>query len=348
MYAAGQLLFQRGSSVFARPFDSERLSFTGPERLVTAQAAFFSVSDTGTVAYKPERPTISQVTWFDRRGRRTGTLAEPGPYQQVVLSPRGRRATVVRTDTEDSRGNRDLWDMDLTSGVVSRLTTDPALDSDPSWSPDERRLAFTSARAGLNGVFVKDVHSGAEAPLVVWKEHLMVDQWTPDGQFIIFRNAGRAVWAVPVSGDPKPRMLIDTPYVEDEVHVSPDGRWVAFNADEAGRWEVFVAAFPAFTAKRQISGDGGVQPQWRGDGRELFYLTSDGTMMAVRVTPGTEFVSGPPSRLFSARIQPNPNLPQYAVTADGQRFLGLEQAEGERNTLTFLLNWLDPHSPQAR
>ena len=98
--------------------------------------------------------------------------------------------------------------------------------------------------------------------------------------------AGRAVWAVPVTGDRKPRMLIDTPYIEDEVHVSPDGRWVAFNADEAGRWEVFVASFPGFTSKRQISGDGGVQPQWSGDGRELFYLTTDGSMMGIRVTAG--------------------------------------------------------------
>jgi eukaryotic-like serine/threonine-protein kinase len=139
-------------------------------------------------------------------------------------------------------------------------------------------------------------------------------------------------------------MLIDTPYVEDEVHVSPDGRWVTFNADEAGRWEVFVASFPGFTSKRQISRDGGVQPQWSHDGRELFYLTTDGSMMGVRVTPGPEFVGSPPSRLFTARIQPNPNLPQYAITADGQRFLALEQAEGDRSTLTFLLNGLNPNA----
>jgi eukaryotic-like serine/threonine-protein kinase len=344
VYAAGQLLFQRGLSVFARPFDASRLVFTGPERLLTAQAGFFSVSDNGMVVYKPEHPTLSQVTWFDRRGRSIGTVAEPGQYQQVVLSSRGRRATVVRYDTQGSRGSMDLWDVDLTSGVLSRLTTDSARASDPSWSPDERRVAFTSARAGPAGVFVKNVDSGAEEPLVVWKEPVMVDQWTPDGQFIIFRNAGRAVWAVPVTGDRKPRMLIDTPYVEDEVHVSPDGRWVTFNADEAGRWEVFVASFPGFTSKRQISRDGGVQPQWSHDGRELFYLTTDGSMMGVRVTPGPEFVGSPPSRLFTARIQPNPNLPQYAITADGQRFLALEQAEGDRSTLTFLLNGLNPNA----
>jgi eukaryotic-like serine/threonine-protein kinase len=234
--------------------------------------------------------------------------------------------------------------VDLTTGIWSRLTTDPELDADPSWSPDERRVAFTSRRAGPLGVFVKDVNTGAEEPLVVWKQPVMLDQWTPDRQFLIFRNAGRAVWAVPLGGDRKPRMLIDTPYVEDEIHVSPDGRWVAYNADESGPWEVYVARFPGFTAKRQISSDGGVQPQWSGNGRDLFYLSGDGSMMGVGVTPGPEFVDSPPSRLFATRIEPNPNLPQYAVTADGQRFLGLEQAQGARNTLTFLLNELDANS----
>ena len=94
-------------------------------------------------------------------------------------------------------------------------------------------------------------------------EPAVVDQWTPDGRFLIFRTHGKAVYAMPLSGDRKPRMLADTPYSEDEVHVSPDGRWVAFDSDESGRWEVYVATFPAFTSKRQISSGGGVQPQWR-------------------------------------------------------------------------------------
>jgi eukaryotic-like serine/threonine-protein kinase len=341
VYAAGQLLFSRGASVFARPFDAAQLAFTGPEVLLTAQARFFSASDNGTVVYRAERTPISELTWFDRNGRRTTTPTEPGPYVQVVLSPRSRRATLVRADTDDLQGNADLWDVDLTSGVLSRLTNDPASDSDPSWSPDERRVAFTSRRAGPPALFLKDVNTGAEEPLVVWNEPVMLDQWTPDGQFVIFRNSGRAIWAVPVGGDRKPRMLIDTPYIEDEVHVSPDGRWVAYNADESGRWEVYVARFPEFSGKRQISRDGGVQPQWSGDGRELFYVASDGSLTSVRVTPGAEFVGGPPSRLFVARVQPNPYLPQYAVTADGQRFLALEQVKGEPNTLTFLLNGLN-------
>ena len=129
-------------------------------------------------------------------------------------------------------------------------------------------------------------------------------------------------------------------YIEDEVHVSPDGRWVAFHADESGRWEVYVAAFPTFTSKRQISSGGGVQPQWRADGRELFYLGPDGSMMSVRVDARTEFTAARRRACSPPTSRRTPTLPHYGVTADGQRFLGLERAVGDQN-FTFLINWLN-------
>jgi serine/threonine-protein kinase len=352
VYAAGHLLFLRNASLFVRPFDPARLTFTGPEWLLAPRAAFFSVSDNGMVVYRPDRTVGSRLAWFDRRGRRTDALAEPGPYTQVVLSPGGRRAMLVRRDTRGTQtlGNSDLWEVDLTSGILSRVTSDPAPDTDPSWSPDERHVAYSSRRLGPMGVFVKDLNSGAEQPLVQWKEPILVDQWTPDGRFIIFRRSGFTVWAMPLGSNAKPIKLFDTPYVKDEVHVSPDGRWVAYHADESGRWEVYVARFPAFTAKRQISVSGGLQPQWSGDGKELFYLSGDGWLMTVRVSSDREFVGSPPVRLFAARIEPSPGQPQYAVSRDGKRFLGLEPVEGEPNTLTFLLNAFDasPSNWQAR
>jgi dipeptidyl aminopeptidase/acylaminoacyl peptidase len=299
---------------------------------LTERAGDVSVSDHGTIAYRPVGASVSRLTWFDHSGRHTGTLGKSEPYAQLVLSPRGRHATVVRGE--------DLWDVDLASGIFSRLTTHPAEDADPAWAPDEHALAFTSWRTGQAAVFVKDLTSGQEDPLVPFDEPAVVDQWTPDGRFIILRTLGKAVYAMPLSGDRTPRMLVDTPYIEDEVHVSTDGRWVAFNADESGHWEVYVAAFPAFTSKRQISSGGGVQPQWRADGRELFYLGPDGSMMSVRVDARTEFTASPPVRLFATNIAPDSNVPQYGVTADGQRFLGLERAGGGES-FTFLLNWLN-------
>jgi len=338
VYAAGHLFYSRPAGVFARPFDAERLEFSGAEMQLTERPGAVSVSDHGTIAYSSQSAYVSKLTWFDHSGRHTGTLGKSEPYDQLVLSPRGRHATVARYDAQNKW---DLWDVDLASGIFSRLTIDPADDSDPSWAPDERALAFTSSRTGRPAVFVKDLTSGKEDLLFPFDEPAVVDQWTPDGRFIIFRNYGKAVYAIPLSGEHTPRMLVDTPYIEDEVHVSPDGRWVAFNADESGRWEVYVAAFPTFTSKRQISGGGGVQPQWRADGRELFYLGLDGFMMSVRVDARTEFTASPPTRLFATNIMPDPYVPQYGVTADGQRFLGLERAEGG---FTFLLNWLDAQS----
>ena len=112
-----------------------------------------------------------------------------------------------------------------------------------------------------------------------------------------------------VHGDRTPRLLVDTPYTEDELHISPDGRWVAFNSDESGRLEVNVASFPDFTSKQQVAGRGGVQPQWRADGRELFYLAPDSTLMSVGVEPGGEFVARAPATLFRTSADPTPNRP---------------------------------------
>jgi serine/threonine protein kinase/Tol biopolymer transport system component len=340
VYAAKHVLFFRGANVFARPFDPERLVFTGPEQLLVAGAAYFAASDNGTVVYRPGRAAVSRLRWLNRHGEGHDAIIEAGAYMQVVLSPRGNHAAVVRSDSPSS-SRSDLWDVDLATGVLSRLTADGS-SVDPSWSPDERRIAFGSD----SGIVVKDLASGAEEPLVVWKDRrLFMDQWTPDGLFIIARYAGQFIYAIPVNGEHTPRLLLDTPFIKDEVHVSPDGNWVAYNSDESGRWEVFVATFPAFTSRRQVSTQGGVQPQWSGNGRELFYLASDGAMMSIGLTPSPAAASTPPSRLFSSRIQASPGLPQYAVVANGERFLALEPVEGEQNTLTFLLNWLNPKSP---
>jgi Tol biopolymer transport system component len=317
---------------------------SGAEVQVTEGTGNVSVSDDGTIVYRPAVSPVSRLTWFDLSGRRTGTVGEPGPYEQVVLSPRGRRAAVVRPDAQ---GNRDLWNVDLGSGILSRLTTHPADDTDPSWSPDERALAFTSRRAGVATVFVKDLLSGKEGPLVAFPERVALDEWTRDGRFIIFRNFGKAVYAMALTGNRTPKMLIDTPFIEDEVHVSPDGHWVAFETNESGRWEVYLAAFPTFTSKRQVSSGGGVQPQWRHDGRELFYLGPDGSMMSVRVETRTDLTATTPARLFTTNIAPDPGVPKYGVTADGQRFLGVERIGGTAS-FTFLLNWQDTSTNSGR
>jgi Tol biopolymer transport system component/DNA-binding winged helix-turn-helix (wHTH) protein len=313
-YKAGHLVFRQGTTLMARPFDARRQAFSGPPRQLAENAIWHSVSHTGTIVYRSARPRPRRLTWFDRNGNRIGTVGDAGAIQGMALAPSGRRAAIWL----DTGGNTDIWSVDLASGITSRLTSDAAQETDAAWSPDERTLAFSSTRDGRSAVHVKHLADGKEE-LIADHPLLVVDTWTPDGEFIVARTLGRAVYLVPVTGDRTPRLLVETPYIEDELRISPDGRWVAFNSDESGRWEVYVAAFPDFTSKRQVSAAGGVQPHWRGDGRELFFLGPDGSMMSAGVVAGAELVTAVPSVMFSTNLDATPSLPQLAsrLTASG-------------------------------
>jgi eukaryotic-like serine/threonine-protein kinase len=339
-HQAGHLVYRRGTTLGARRFDVRPLDFSGPFVPLAQNAQMvFSVSSTGTIVYRSEPPRLRQLTWFSRDGLRIDTAGEPGEILGLGMAASGRRAAIWR----NTSGNVDLWNVDLASGITSRLTIDAAQDTDAAWSPDERTLAFTSLRGGRAAVYLKHLADGKEELLArLADEPLFVDTWTPDGKFVVARSYGRAVYLIPVTGDRMPRLLVATPYIEDELKISPDGRWVVFNSDESGRWEVYVAAFPDFTLKRQISASGGVQPHWRADGRELFFLDLNGAMMSVRVTPGPTLATDTPAILFTTNIEPNANVGQYAVTPDGKRFLALDRGEHRTQTFTFLLNALRP------
>ena len=342
--APGFLVFQQGRAILAVRFDVKRLETSGAPFALVDQVfpMQFSGTTAGDFAYRFDGHISAQLAWYSRNGSRLGPVGKPGPYRQVALSPTGRRAALQHGDAVSRGTEADIWTMDLATGVVSKVTTDPALETDPAWSPDERRIAFISSRTGRNSVFVKDLSTGRETRLFEYPTAVVLDDWSPDGRFILFRTLGRLILAVPTAGEPRPRMIVDSlAPVNEQSHVSPDGRWIAYSSDESGTWQVYVGSFPEFSGKRQISSQGGIQPMWRRDGRELYYFSAERQLMAVDIRDdgagGLEISA--PRELFRLTWNPSAQLGEYAPAADGQRFLVLEPTGDRHESVAVLLNW---------
>jgi serine/threonine protein kinase len=338
-YAAGHLFFVRGGNLMAQRFDPDNRKFLGdPIDLGRRtgiephdQHGMFSVSAAGPLVYRAAARTPSQLTWIDRDGSPRGTVGDVGVYFNLDLSPDERRLAVSRMTEQGARSEFDIWTIELSTGNATRLTDDyPAWQFDPTWSPDGSRLAFnenpipTERRFGLS--MISSDGRGETAPLVPsetgTRNGVNGPDWSP-ADIIIYDvgdDSGANLWTVAMSGDRKPRLFLDTKYRETNGTVAPDGRWIAHQSDASGRHEVYVRPFPARDPGERISREGGMFPAWRRDGRELFFLAPDGTMMVARFNPRTGRLEGAPQKLFTAPLRSGNNHP-YAVSADGQRFL---------------------------
>jgi serine/threonine protein kinase len=343
MYSApGYLLFNRQETLFAQAFDADSLQLAGDpapvaERLqqfAFAPGANYSVSQNGTLAYRGAGNSALQLTWFNREGRKLEAVGAPGVYQQFVLSPDGKRLAVQRDDPKTN--NWDLWLLELASGIFSRFTFDPGRDADPVWAPDSKSLAFASNRKGAMDIYKKEIGGGSEQVLLESKAAKYPEDWLADGS-VIYIGAG--ISRLPPGPSAKPETLYKTEFPNDEPQVSPDGRWIAFASNESGQWEVYAAAFPSFGQKRQVSNGGGMGPRWRKDGREMFYLTQDGKLMAMDTKLGATLETGPPKLLFQTSVAVNYRFDQYAVSADGQKFLYGEPVESAARPIHVVLNW---------
>jgi Tol biopolymer transport system component/tRNA A-37 threonylcarbamoyl transferase component Bud32 len=354
-YASGHLLFARDGTLMAQPFDPdarqpkgdafplvEHVSWEG-SRYVGASA-----SENGTLVYGLGGWLgAQQLTWFDRAGRVLGTLGEAAPYINLALSPDERRVAVaLRTGSPE---NVDIWIIDVARSVRSRLTFDPGTDGWPLWSPDGTRIAFQASRAG-QAISLRQISSdgtGADASLLDGPGNFTItpSDWSADGRFIAYapRSAGQSdIWVLPLFGDRKPFPLTQTPFRESSAAFSPDGRWIAYTSDEDGRNNVYVQPFPGPGAKYPVSRNGGYQPIWRADGKELFYVAPDMSMTAVPIDSAGQFHAGQPQALFQFRSgAPALDGSQvYAVTKDGKRFLvNARPAEISAAPLTVVVNW---------
>ncbi len=338
----GYLIFVRNGTFLAQAFDLDSLQLaTGAVPLpghggesspaLGSTVGLFSVSGNGVLAYAPGGYAKAQPTWYDRTGKVLGAIGERAEYGTVTLSPDDKRVALERTGAAAG-----VWLLELATGIPTRFTFN-GYESDPIWSPDGRQLVFTDPQSGsLHRKVIGN--SGDERLLSCSGGFCFGQEWAHDGASILFINGdGRSLYRLPLSGSRRPELLLDTPFPKDQFRVSPDGRWIAFNSLESGRWEVYVASFPSFADKRQVSRTGGGQPQWRKDGKELFYLGLDGHLMAVHTTTGAVFGAGAPARLFPAPISVDPVIDQYGVTHDGQRFIF---APGDSTApITVVVNW---------
>jgi Tol biopolymer transport system component len=236
----------------------------------------------------------------------------------------------------------------LARNTLTRLTFDPEDDSNPVWSPDGSRIAFASTRNNSFGIYQKNANGiGEDELLLKVGASLLPEDWSLDGRFLIYsttEGGGRDVSFLPMSGERKPVMFLKDQFFKRHAQFSPDGHWLAYVSNESGSYQMYVQSFPTGGGKWQVSTTGGVQPRWRHDGKELYYLALDGKLMAVAVKAGNSFEAGTPEALFQTRIYgmaPNSAFSQqYDVTADGRRFLlNLDLSETSVTPLTVVTNW---------
>ncbi len=357
VYASDHLLFVRQTTLFARPFDAGSLKLTGDAFPIADQItvngpllrAPLAVSAAGPIAYRTgSAGGQRQFVWFDRSGKELGTIGEPAANMlSPSASPDGRRIAVHRA----FNNNGDIWLLDLGRGVLSRFTTDPAADSNPMWSPDGRRIVFSSIRNGHPGdLYQKAVDSAdSDQVLLASAPEKWVTDWSPDGRFLLFitrdPKSGRDLWALPMDGDRKPFSVVQTAFEEEDGQFSPDARWIAYQSNESGRFEIYVRPFQGPGRTLQISDSGGAQVRWRRDAKELFYIALDGKLMAVPLrvaSAGTGLEAGTPRALFAMQVggplQTN-SRQQYVVSPDGQRFLVNTLTEDATSPITLILNW---------
>ena len=311
--------------------------------------ASFSASETGVLISATDTVrSTTRLAWWNRAGRQLGTVGTPARYQSLALSSDESRVAVVLTTGRPD--NTDLWVLEAAGGRQVRLTFDAGIDNSPVWSRDDLRVAFEGNREGAPTLRQKRVDGTTnEEALLALGVAIAPTDWSADGRYIAYvRTLGTAgstdIWALPLFGDRKPIPLVQTRYDETNAVFSPDGRWFAYQSNETGQAEIYVQPFPSTGGTFQVSKNGGTQPSWRRDGKELYFLSRDSQLMAAAVDTTHEFQAGTPAALFAVATLPNSGPAfgrQYAATKDGQRFLvNVVQEPSLAIPLTVVVNWL--------
>ncbi len=352
----GHLVFMREATLFAAPFDLDRLELTdspvpileGVRTRPDASEAQFDLSRTGTLVYLPGGgPTSSRrMVWVDREGQEEPLAAEPHFYRFPRISPDGKRAAVVIGGSE---GEGEIWIYDLSRETLSRFTFDPAVDDYPVWTPDGQRLVFQSSRQGAQGdLFWKKADGTGQVELLkTLASRQEPHSFSRDGKRLVFgqwepqSGGGINIGMLSLGAEPTAKLLLQEPYEEGRPALSPDGRWIAYRSNETGRHEVYVRPFPKVDeGKWQVSPNGDVSPLWAPGGRELFYRSGE-DMMVVRVETEPTFKAVSPQVLFTGSYGVAAGR-NYDIDPHGERFLMLKDVEEHASAGSQLIvgvNW---------
>jgi Tol biopolymer transport system component len=344
--AQGHLLFVREGALLAQTLDTQSLRLEGEPVPIANEvgsfaaygAALFSASDTGILVYSFSFLLSRQreLRWFDRSGTLLGRVGEAAPGYAVNLSPDQSRVATTRYN----EGNANIWITDVNRNMASPLGTERTGEFDPQWAPDGARIAFSSDRNGTMALFQRPLAGGSVQSLQTSESPIHMSDWSDDGQYVLYHQGGTKFLALPMSGDGKPVVVLDTPFRKDQAQFSPDTHWIAYNAANSGRFEVYVTSFPHGVEEVPVSRDGGVQPRWRADGNELFFLDPESRLMSVgvrNVRGRLEF--GVPRFLFQTPVEASPEIELYDVTRDGQRFIMTVPLESSASQMSVIVNW---------
>ena len=351
-YSAGFLLYLRGDSLVAQPFDLHSLAVKGTPTVVadriqvgSAARGAFAASTNGRIAYVAVESNTVDPEWRDRSGRLVSTVKVGGELFSPAISPDGHWLVGQRLDP--ATRTTQLWSYNLARGGASRLT-EGASNTSAVWSSDGSRVLYAALRRDQRVIEWQAVNrtTQPEAIAAFGEDVIVPESLTADGRFLSFTrtdpNTQSDIWVLPLTGDRKPQPIVNTTAAELQSRFAPDGRWIAYSSNASGQWQVFVEPFPVTGQKWQVSVDGGADPQWRRDSRELFYLRPDRMLMAVSVTAEPRLTLSVPLPLF---VTPTHDLVSernhYVVARDGQRFLftGSSADESAAAPITLLVNW---------
>jgi serine/threonine-protein kinase len=347
--ATGHLVYARAGALLAVPFDLAKLEVTGPpkpagEEILTdlgSAAAQFSLSSDGTLVYVPAgiQAARSNVVWVDREGVAEPVTPTPRLYGHLSVSPDGQRIALAIAEG----GNTDVWVLDLDRGSLTRLTSDAALDLRPIWTPNGERVTFASNRAGPTDLYwTKADGSEPEKALLAAPLAQSPTSWSPDGRQLVYTEedlrTGFDLWVLTLDGRRTP--FLRTPFDERGATFSRDGRWLAYTSNESSRDEIYVRPFPGPGQKWQISTEGGSDPVWARNGRDLFYRSGD-KMMAVAISTTPTFQAQKPRVLFEGEYERPDPLTSYDVAPDGRFAMVRGETQSALSPLHVVLNWFE-------